>query len=314
MPVQVLDAWQVEQFAAAVPLAPATLEHYCRDIRHFADWAARSGVDDPARVDRRLVRTYLANLTTRRYAPRTISRRAASLRRYFGWLQRTGAIEVDPTVGVGAPRGPARLPRVLRADELHQILEPAATAPAGSDDEGAGRSAGTDPLVDLRDRVVLEILYGSGLRVSELCCLDVDDVDLRGGRLTVWGKGSKERIAPLSDPAAGVLEDWIGHGRGRWAEAHPPAERDSAALLWNLRGRRLGPRDVRRLLDRRSPAPTHPHALRHTFATHLLDGGMDLRVVQELLGHADLSSTQVYTHVSRERLRQVVDAHHPRAR
>lgn len=311
MPVQVLDAWRVEQFASSVPLAPATVDHYSRDVRHFAEWAGRAGVDDPARVDRRLVRTYLANLTSRRYAPRTISRRAASLRRYFAWLLRTGAIEVDPMVGVGAPRGPARLPRVLRADELHQILEP--DAAAGSSAEGTGRE-GTDALSDLRDRVVLEVLYGSGLRVSELCGLDVDHVDLRGGRLSVWGKGSKERIAPLSDPAVGVLSDWLGHGRGRWASDHPPVDGDSAALLWNLRGRRLGPRDVRRLLDRRSPVPTHPHALRHTFATHLLDGGMDLRVVQELLGHADLSSTQVYTHVSRERLRQVVDAHHPRAR
>jgi site-specific recombinase XerD len=307
VPVSVqVDGWEVETFASSVPLAPSTIEVYGRDVRDFADWAARSGAASARDVDRRLVRAYLAHLTTRRYAPRTISRKAASLRRYFDWARRRGIVDADPTVGVGAPRGAARLPRVLRADELHQLLDPATHGP---DAPSTG-----DPVLDARDRVVLEVLYGSGLRVAELCGLDVDDVDLRRDRITVWGKGSRQRVVPLSAPAAAALTGWLRQGRAAWAEAHPPTEADSAALLWNRRGHRLGPRDVRRLLDRRSPVPTHPHALRHTFATHLLDGGADLRVVQELLGHADLSSTQVYTHVSRERLRRVVDAHHPRAR
>jgi site-specific recombinase XerD len=186
---------------------------------------------------------------------------------------------------------------VLRNDELHTLLdEPAAR----SDDDPAGRA---------RDDAVLEILYGSGLRVSELCGLTLDAVDLSDGRLRVLGKGSKERLVPLSRPAAEALRRWLDHGRRSFVEADSPAD----AVFLNRRGRRLGPRDVRRIIDRRAPAPTHPHALRHTFATHLLDGGADLRAVQELLGHADLATTQLYTHVSKERLRRVVDESHPRA-
>ena len=163
---------------------------------------------------------------------------------------------------------------------------------------------------DARDDAVLEVLYGSGLRVSELCGLDLDQVDLDRRRLTVWGKGAKQRVVPLGDPAAAALRSWMHGGR---AEAVPAGPADVPALFLNRRGRRLTPRDVRRILDRRSPVPTHPHALRHTFATHLLDGGADLRVVQELLGHSDLATTQIYTHVSKERLRAVYEASHPRA-
>lgn len=306
--VRVAQGWDLDAFAVGVPLAASTMAVYVRDVRDFAEWAARSGVESPGRVDRRLVRSYLAHLTSRRYAQRTIARKAASLRRYFGWLRRRGLVGTDPTAGVGAPHGAARLPRVLRADELHQLLEPDAPVPGA-----AAVDLTTSGPVDLRDRVVLEVLYGSGLRVSELCGLDVDDLDLDRGRLTVWGKGARQRIVPLADPALDVLAGWLATGRAAWADEHPVQPGEERALLWNQRGRRLGPRDVRRLLDRRSPVPTHPHALRHTYATHLLDGGADLRVVQELLGHADLASTQVYTHVSRERLRRVVDAHHPRA-
>ena len=187
---------------------------------------------------------------------------------------------------------------MLRDDELTTVL-----------DAPPGRIADDPPAVRSRDDAVLELLYGSGLRVSELCGLGPDDLDLSRRRLTVWGKGSKQRVVPLSAPACVALEQWIGHGRRVLATSASPAD----ALFLNRRGGRLGPRDVRRLLDRRSPSPTHPHALRHTFATHLLDGGADLRAVQELLGHADLSTTQHYTHVSKERLRSVVDSTHPRA-
>jgi site-specific recombinase XerD len=153
------------------------------------------------------------------------------------------------------------------------------------------------------------VLYGSGLRVGELCGLDVGDLDLSRRRATVWGKGDKQRTVPLGDPAIAALRTWTSGPRDELRNAETP----SGALFVNRRGKRLTPRDVRRLLDRRAAAPTHPHALRHTFATHLLDGGADLRAVQELLGHADLATTQRYTHVSRERLRSVYDATHPRA-
>ncbi len=156
---------------------------------------------------------------------------------------------------------------------------------------------------------MLELLYGSGLRVGELCGLDVDDLDLDAATVRVWGKGSKQRSVPMSAPSVDALREWLADGRESLSGPDTPAP----AVFLNLRGHRLTTRDARRILDRRASSPTHPHALRHTFATHLLDGGADLRAVQELLGHADLSTTQHYTHVSKERLRQVLDATHPRA-
>lgn len=293
------ESWGVVAFVAAMPLAPSTLDVYRRDLESFFEWAERAGRSGPSSIDRGDVRRYLANLTTRGYATRTIARKAAALRRYFGWARRSGLVAVDPTVGISAPSGAARLPRVLRADELHQLLDEPPTA-----------STGRDPVRDSRDDAVLEVLYGSGLRVSELCGLDLVSVDLPRRRLTVWGKGSKQRLVPLGEPAAAAVARWV---QGPRSDTVPSRPEDSSALFLNSRGRRLTPRDVRRILDRRSPVPTHPHALRHTFATHLLDGGADLRVVQELLGHADLATTQIYTHVSKERLRSVYESAHPRA-
>ena len=293
-----LAAWSLHRFADSLAVADSTRAAYLRDIESFAGWVARLGVDRPSRLERSHVRSWIAHLTTRGLAPRTIARRAASLRRYAAWLTRVGAVAVDPTVGVSAPSGPAHLPRVLRADELHRILEDPVTP---SD----------DPLVEQRDRLVVELLYGSGLRVAELCGLDVDSWDPRAGTVTVWGKGSVQRVVPTTDPTAQLLAAWFDRGRTAWMVRFPGEP--GAAAFTNRRGHRLSPRDVRRILDRRSPVPTHPHALRHTFATHLLDGGADLRVVQELLGHADVSTTQIYTHVSRERLRRVVEVAHPRS-
>ena len=160
-----------------------------------------------------------------------------------------------------------------------------------------------------RDTAVVELLYGSGLRVAELCGLRLGDLDLRRRRLMAWGKGSKQRQVPMSAPSVDAVRAWLAGGRPVLANDDSPAD----ALFLNQRGRALGPRDVRRILDLRAASPTHPHALRHTFATHLLDGGADLRVVQELLGHASLETTQVYTHVSKERLLTVYESTHPRA-
>jgi site-specific recombinase XerD len=320
-------AWQLDRFEGSLTgVAPATVEAYGRDLRSFVTWAERLGLAGPESVDRTTLRRYLAFLSTQGKARRTIARRASAVRRYFGWLRRTGAVTTDPSAGLSAPKGEARLPRVLRPDELRTLLaddevRPAsrlspASAAEAHDGETTGRPATARPraaLSDgptrLRDDAVLEVLYGSGLRVAELASLDVDDVDLGAHRLTVWGKGGKQRMVPLSDPAAEALGRWLRDGRpGMVTEVTPPA-----AVFVNTRGRRLTPRDARRIVDRRSSAPTHPHALRHTFATHLLDGGADLRVVQGLLGHSDLATTQRYTHVSKERLRSVFDATHPRA-
>ena len=287
----------MEEFTRSLTAAaPSTVEAYRRDLAAFFTWAERLGTSSPGEVQRTTVRRYLAYLATRGFARRTIARRASALRRYFGWARRVGAVTNDPTAGLSAPRGEARLPRVLHPDELRSLL-----------DEPA--SAGPDGARDLRDTALLELLYGSGLRVAEASALDVDDLELTQGRVRVWGKGGKQRVVPLSEPAADALRRWLADGRRELATEASPG----AALFLNLRGRRMTPRDARRVLDRRAVAPTHPHALRHTFATHLLDGGADLRVVQELLGHADLATTQRYTHVSKERLRSVFDATHPRA-
>jgi len=293
-------SWDLDEFTTSLTsLAPASVTAYRRDLDAFVEWAGRLGLDDPAAVDRRALRRYVAFLTTRGYARRTIARHVASLRRYFDWLRRRGRIEVDPSARLSAPGRDGRLPRVLRRDEIEVLLD---EGPPATDDP-------VEAALARRDTAVLEILYGSGLRVAEVCGLRPVDIDLARARLTVWGKGSKQRTVPLSPPAVEALRRWLDHGRAVLVDADTPDE----IVFVNRRAHPLTPRDVRRLLDRRASGPAHPHALRHTFATHLLDGGADLRAVQELLGHADLATTQLYTHVSRERLRGVLETTHPRA-
>jgi integrase/recombinase XerC len=293
------DPWNLDAFISSLTASSdATVRAYRSDLLAFTSWLERAEVRGPGRVDRKMLRRYLAYLSTRQYARRTVARKASAVRRYFAWLHRRGLIEANPATGLSAPKGEGRLPRVLRDDELAPLLD---NPPARATDQ---------PLaVRLRDQAVLELLYGSGLRVAELSGLRPADLDLDQHVVRVWGKGSKQRRVPLSAPSVVALRRWLDEGR----EAMVGEKSPSDAVFLNQRGRRLSPRDIRRLLDKRAAAPTHPHALRHTFATHLLDGGADLRAVQELLGHADLSTTQHYTHVSKERLRRVLDATHPRA-
>ena len=287
-------AWEQEAFVRSLSsLSTNTVDAYRRDVRDFVTWAERARLAGPADVDHIVLRRYLSFLTTRRLARRSISRKAAALGRYFAWLARTGVVATDPSRRLSSPRGEGRLPHVLKAGELEALFE--------EGDAGAP--------VERRDRAVVELLYGSGLRVGELCGLRPADVDLRRGQLLVWGKGSKQRQLPMSESSVEAVGAWVDGGRAAMITADTPAD----ALFVNARGRRLTPRDVRRILDRRASSPTHPHALRHTYATHLLDGGADLRAVQELLGHENLATTQLYTHVSKERLRTVYDATHPRA-
>jgi len=303
--------WEIEAYRRSVGgLSPDTVRAYASDIGRFAEWAARGGVRGPGDVDRITLRRYLAFLATRRYAKATIARTAASLRSYFGWCARRGVVAVDPSVRLSAPAPDSRLPRVLGRAELDRLLDPPRPGDAaGRGDHGAGEATPGPGPRDVRDDAVLELLYASGIRVAELCGLDVDDLDLERGVVTVTGKGSKQRQVLVHDRCAAAVRAWLGGPRAAMARPGPAA----GALFFNARGNRLGPRDVRRILDRRSPVPTHPHALRHSYATHLLDGGADLRVVQELLGHASLQTTQVYTHVSKERLRSVYVGTHPRA-
>jgi site-specific recombinase XerD len=292
-------AWDLDDFARSLTgVSAATVSAYRGDVEAFADWAGRAGLDEPAAVTRLHLRRYLAHLATRRYAKRYISRKASALRKYFRWCRRTGRCAVDPAERLSAPAGEARLPRVLSTEDARRLFD-RPPAPVGHDPED----------VRARDDAVLELLYGSGLRVAELTGLDLDDVDLSRRTVTVWGKGSKQRQVPLSPPAVAALRRWLAGGRAQLATPGSPP----AALFLNRRGRRLSPRDARRIVDHRAPGPLHPHALRHSFATHLLDNGADLRVVQELLGHTSLQTTQVYTHVSKERLLLVHERTHPRA-
>ena len=308
--------WEIEAYRRSVAgLSPDTVRAYASDIERFVAWAQRGNVAAPSAVDRLTLRRYLAFLATQNYAKATISRTAASMRSYFGWCARRGIVAQDPSIRLSAPTPDSRLPRVLGHAELDRLLESPSldqigdreVAVDGVDATGRGTS---EPLPrDVRDNAVLELLYGSGMRVAELCGLDVDDLALDSGVVTVTGKGSKQRQVLVHPTCVKAVHAWLAGPRLAMAAAHSP----TGALFYNGRGNRLGSRDVRRIVDRRSPVPTHPHALRHSFATHLLDGGADLRVVQELLGHASLQTTQVYTHVSKERLRAVYSGTHPRA-
>jgi integrase/recombinase XerC len=303
-------AWDPEAFSRSLAgQSPATRRAYVGDLEAFAVWADRAQVEGPVEVDRILLRRYLAFLTTRRYARATVARKAAALRCYFAWQRRRGVLDVDPARRLASPAGRSRLPRVLDRGELEVMLDSPDVDVAAPDGATGSEASGRHVALTARDDAVLELLYGCGLRVAELCGLDIGDIDMRAGMVTVMGKGSRQRRVPMHDRCAEALDLWLSQGRQVLVtEVTPP----HAAFL-NRRGARLGTRDVRRVVDRRSPVPTHPHALRHSFATHLLDGGADLRVVQELLGHASLQTTQVYTHVSKDRLLSVYGATHPRA-
>ena len=292
-------SWRLEGFSASLTsVSEATRTAYRRDIDHFVAWAGRAGLAGPEVVTRLVLRRYLSYLTTMGRQKRTIARRGAALRRYFRWLRHVGVLTVDPSVRLSAPSGDGRLPHVLSHAAVSTLLD----EPGVAVDHDL-------PAVRLRDYAVLELLYGSGLRVAELCGLRPGDIDAPRALVTVVGKGSKTRQVPMSRPAIDAVQAYLDRGRSWFVRPGSPAD----MVFLNRRGNAMGPRDVRRLLDHRSASPTHPHALRHTFATHLLDGGADLRVVQELLGHSSLQTTQVYTHVSKERLLRVYEDTHPRA-
>jgi integrase/recombinase XerC len=299
-------SWDIEEFVASLgSLAPASVQAYRSDLLAFFEWVERGGSSGPEAVDRMLLRRYLAYLTTRGYERRSISRKASSIRRYFAYALRRGLIAEDPARRLTAPSGAAKLPRTLTTAEIQELLEPAAALRGPYTGEDGARNEA----LDLRDDLLLELLYGSGLRVSECCSLDVDGLDLRAETVTVWGKGSKQRRVPVSAATMQAAKHYLGEPRSRLMDAASPA----GALFFNERGKQMTPRDVRRVLDHRAPSLTHPHALRHSYATHLLDNGADLRVVQELLGHSSLQTTQIYTHVSKERLVGVYRSAHPRA-
>ena len=291
----------LEQFLTYMQTArnasPYTIKNYRTDIRQFLVYCREQDVVSLDGVDRSLLRRYLAELDGRGYVKASIARRLAELRSFGQFLVQEGTVPRNPFRVVSAPRVPRRLPKYLTVSEVEALLAvPDLSTPAG-----------------LRDRAVTEVLYGAGLRVSELAGLDVRDVDLGQAQVRVVGKGSKERIGLLGRPAVRAVRAYLRSGRPELIGKRP-----TSALWLNQRGGRLTVRGMAMILanaGKQAGIATRvsPHILRHSFATHLLDGGADLRVVQELLGHANLGTTQVYTHVSQARAREVYVRAHPRA-
>ncbi|MEX0426430.1 tyrosine recombinase XerC [Nocardioides sp. DS6] len=282
-------------------LTSHSVRAYVGDVTGLLEHAARLGLSDVADLDLRTLRSWLAKQQSLGRSRTTLARRATAARVFTAWLARTGRAPTDAGASLGSPRAHRTLPPVLRVDEAEQLLR-AATELA---DDGSP--------VGQRDAAMLELLYATGIRVGELVGLDVDDLDQDRRVVRVLGKGRKERTAPYGQPAAQALRTWLDHGRARLV-----VEGSGPALFLGVRGRRIDQRAVRTLVHRRLQdvpgAPDlGPHGLRHTAATHLLEGGADLRSVQELLGHASLATTQLYTHVSTDRLRRAYQQAHPRA-
>lgn len=281
-------------------LTPHTVRAYLGDLAGMLEHAARLGATRLDDLDLRTLRSWLANQQTRGRARTTLARRATAVRVFTAWAHRTGRTPSDPGAALGSPKRGRPLPAALSTGEARALLD----AAASHADDGSP--------VGLRDVAVLELLYATGIRVGELCGLDVDDLDHERRVVRVLGKGRKERTVPYGLPAARALDRWL---RVRPQLLAPGA---GGALFVGARGRRVDPRVVRAMVHARVAEVPHapdlgPHGLRHTAATHLLEGGADLRTVQELLGHASLATTQVYTHVSSERLRAAYRQGHPRA-
>jgi integrase/recombinase XerC len=298
---EALIAAFAEHLALERRLSEHTVAAYRRDLTQLAAFLERqrrslTSVTYPE------LRRFLAQQATLGYARASIARRVGAIHTFYRWAAARGVVDRDPAALLGRPKVANRLPGVLRPREAADLME----TPNAADDASA-----LERSVALRDRAILELLYGSGLRVAEVAGLTVDRLDLARGRVTVMGKGSKEREVPLSDPAREALETYLRRGRRELSDGSPSA-------FFNRRRRPIGTRDIRRLVGRygeRTLGGRHvtPHTLRHSFATHLLEGGADIRAVQELLGHASVATTQRYTHVSRTRLFEAYRQSHPRA-
>lgn len=278
--------------------SPYTVRNYHADLVDFFQFLNTKGVGSLGKVDKHVLRDYLSNLTDRKLVKASIARKMSALRSFFSYLVREGITDTNPAAAISSPKLEKRLPSFLTVAETVRLL----TAPDLTKPEG------------LRDRALMELLYASGLRVSELVSLNLEQVNLETGEIRAWGKGAKERVVLIGKPAAAALSTYISEGRPRLT-----GKKATSALFLNRYGERIITRQVEKIVEKYGRIASigkrvHPHLLRHTFATHLLDGGADLRVVQELLGHADLSSTQIYTHVTKSKAQKIYLSAHPMAR
>jgi site-specific recombinase XerD len=296
--------------------SPHTIRAYRTAVGAYLGWLADHGVDwrRPARAD---LRAYLARLGASG-SRTTVAQRLAAIRSFHRWAAREGLAPGDPWGAIATPRLPRRLPRVLEVDQVDRLLAAVGEELAAAEAESPARVAVARALA-LRDRAIVETAYAAGLRISELASADLGALDLRRGEIRVLGKGRKERIGLLGRPALDALEAYLDDARPALMERRGATDPLPVEVFLNHRGGPLGVRGLRYRLDRLCraaglPEGVSPHTLRHSFATHLLDGGADLRVVQELLGHENLATTQVYTHVSPGRLRDAYRDAHPRAR
>ena len=334
-----LDGFE-RHLAAERGLSPHTVRAYTGDVRSLLEHAAQSGITAPDELEIAVLRRWLAGQHGTGHARATLARRAAAARAFTAWACAGGWLRRDPGPLLGTAKIRRRLPHVPRQDQMAAVLSAAGSVPpssnaggwdsggggrhdasGGRDSGGMGRdpgdgqdgSRGTEAELALRDAAIMELLYATGIRVSELCGLDVDDLDEARNTVRVLGKGGRERTVPVGLPAVRAVAAWRRAGRS--ALARPGS---GPALFLGARGRRLDPRTARRVVHARLAAvagvpESGPHGLRHAAATHLLEGGADLRSVQEILGHASLASTQIYTHVSVERLTTAYRQAHPRA-
>ena len=291
-----------------------TRRSYEATLEAYLGWLASRGVDwrSPGRAD---LRGYLAELGEGR-ARSSVAQRLAAIRSFHRYAAKAGLAPGDPWGAIATPRLPRRLPRVLEVDEVERLI---AVVDADLDAAEGSPRADEARAIALRDRALVETAYAAGLRISELAAADLGSLELRRGELRVLGKGRKERIGLLGRPAREALEAYLVEGRPTLATRRPSLDEPPTAVFLNHHGEPLGVRGLRGRLDRLRrlaglPVGVSPHTLRHSFATHLLEGGADLRVVQELLGHESLATTQVYTHVSPTRLREAYRMAHPRAR
>ncbi|MFQ6121931.1 MAG: tyrosine recombinase XerC [Dehalococcoidales bacterium] len=278
--------------------SPYTVRNYTNDLLDFFDFLRAQGISSLKQVDRHILRGYLSRLVEQGFVKTSIARKLSAIRSFYRYLLREEVVSVSPAATASSPKLDRRLPSFLTVEETVRLLE----APDLSKPEGQ------------RDRALLELLYASGLRVSELVNLNLEQVNLDTNEIRVWGKGSKERVVLIGEPAAQALSAYLSQGRPKLLGG-----KRNNALFLNRYGGRLPARRIQKILEKYANLANidkrvHPHLLRHTFATHLLDGGADLRVVQELLGHAQLTSTQVYTHVSKSQAKKIYLSAHPMAK